>query len=361
MSIPNYYHYPETEIPWINVLLDKEPSQLGIEITAGVMTAMLITYLIVVRSLRYRYINQLKQKYPDPTVALHDISIAEEVFHISGRREFPSLFRTYSVPTISKLLLATGEFTRNTRKRAEDTELILLEMADAYGHIEQAKRINLNLSQQETDEQRDRQKHALQRLNEIHGKYNILNGDYLYTLSLFIVEPMKWAIYRLWYEIGKGMKLKDIPPTIEEMVEFHKKYASENVRYAPANWKIGKPTVEHLLTKFPKFMRPIMSPIVYGVLPAILDPIDVKGFGLLSPKPWVVQLIDIGFHLRAFFIRYFMLPRFTTVMRTPIKPDPKTNLYKPLYNLYEPTYPNGYCIFELGPDKFRPSKCPVAH
>ena len=104
-----------------------------------------------------------------------------------------------------------------------------------------------------------------------------------------------------------------------------------------------------------------MSPIVYGVLPAILDPIDVKGFGLLSPKPWVVQLIDIGFHLRAFFIRYFMLPRFTTVMRTPIKPDPKTNLYKPLYNLYEPTYPNGYCIFELGPDKFRPSKCPVAH
>ena len=90
MSTPNYYyHYPETDIPWINVLLDKEPSRLGIEITAGAMTVILITYLIVVRSLRYRYINQLKQKYPDPTVALHDLSVAEEVFYISGRREFP--------------------------------------------------------------------------------------------------------------------------------------------------------------------------------------------------------------------------------------------------------------------------------
>ena len=39
-----------------------------------------------------------------------------------------ALFRTYSVPTISKLLLATGEFTRNTRKRAEDTELLLVNL-----------------------------------------------------------------------------------------------------------------------------------------------------------------------------------------------------------------------------------------
>ena len=60
-------------------------------------------------------------------------------------------------------------------------------------------------------------------------------------------------------------------------------------------------------------------------------------------------------------MRHFMLPRFTTVMRTPVKPDPTTNLYKPFYHLYEPTYPDGYCIFELGPDKLKPSKCPVAH
>ncbi|KAI9258117.1 hypothetical protein BDA99DRAFT_561546 [Phascolomyces articulosus] len=384
-TVPTLNYFPDSGIPWIKLLLEKEPTQLGIEITAGVMASLLIIYLLVVRSLRFRYINELKQKYPDPSVALHDITVAEEVLNSSARKEFPfilqtslelALFRTYSVPTISKLLYATGEFTRNTRKRAEDTELILMEMADGYGHIEQAKRKNANLPQAEVDEQCQRQKQALKRLNEIHGKYNILNGDYLYTLSLFIVEPIKWvnryewrqleqleinAIYRLWYEIGKGMNLKDIPPTVEEMVEFHKQYSREKVRYAPTNWKIGKPTVEHLLTKFPKFMRPIFSPIVYGVLPAILEPIDVAGFGLEQPKPWVVQLISIGFYLRAFFIRYFMLPRFTPIIRTPMKPDPKTNRYKPLYNVYEPTYPDGYCIFELGPDKMKPAICPVAH
>ena len=76
-----------------------------------------------------------------------------------------------------------------------------LEMADAYGHIEQARRKNPNLTQEEADEQRDRQKHALKRLNEIHGRYNILNGDYLYTLSLFIVEPMKWVNKYEWRQL----------------------------------------------------------------------------------------------------------------------------------------------------------------
>lgn len=38
-----------------------------------------------------------------------------------------ALFKTYTVPTISKLLCATGEFEKGkTAKRVEDTELILV-------------------------------------------------------------------------------------------------------------------------------------------------------------------------------------------------------------------------------------------
>lgn len=104
-------------------------------------------------------------------------------------------------------------------------------------------------------EQRGRAKIAIERLNEIHGKYQILNGDYLYTLSLFIIQPVKWvnrygwrkldpleenvsmhimhmiihhsphrlmqAIYRIWYDIGKEMKIKDIPESLDAMNTFH--------------------------------------------------------------------------------------------------------------------------------------------
>ncbi|KAI8136658.1 hypothetical protein BJV82DRAFT_647111 [Fennellomyces sp. T-0311] len=323
----NYFH-PDTGIPLIKVLLDKEPQQLGIEITAGVL-----------------------KKYPDPSVALHSLEIAEEVFNLTSRREFPfilqtslelALFRTYAVPTISKLLYATGEFTRNTRKRAEDTELILLEIGDAYTHIEVASRKNPNLSQEDILQQRRRQEHAIARLNEIHGKYNILNDDFLYTLSLFVVEPMKWVNKHEWRQL--------------EQIEINR-YAEEKVRYAPTNWKVGHPTVEHLLSRFPKFM----APIVYTIIPAVLDPLDVAGFGLEPAKPWAVQLINASFHLRALFIRHLLPPRVNPLLRTPITADPKTNLYKPLYNLYEPTYPEGYCIFELGPEKYKPAKCPVPH
>lgn len=50
-------------------------------------------------------------------------------------------------------------------------------------------------------EQRGRAKIAIERLNEIHGKYQILNGDYLYTLSLFITQPIKWINRYGWRKL----------------------------------------------------------------------------------------------------------------------------------------------------------------
>ncbi|KAI9495130.1 hypothetical protein BDB00DRAFT_272599 [Zychaea mexicana] len=366
---------------WLQILFDRDNrKQTGITIGA----ASAVVYLALVRYLRYRNINAIKEKYPDPTLALRDSAVAEEVYNTTLRKEFPflartslefALFKTYSVPTISKILYATGEFSRSidsTRKRADDTELILFEIAEAYPHIEELKKGNRVPTQEEINDQRRRPEIATKRLNELHGKYPILNGDYLYTLSLFIVEPIKWinnfewrnlepiemnAIFRVWYDIGKGMNIQDIPTTLEGMYEFHEQYARENVRYAPSNWKVGHPTVEHLLTRYPKFA----SPLAYKLVPAILDPIDVVGFGLEQPKAWAKRVIDITFFLRSMFLRHLALPRSQPMTRTPLKPDAETNLYKPRYDLYEPTYPNGYCIYELGPDKSRPKKCPVPH
>ena len=87
--MPAHYFDFDAGIPLIKVLLDKEPQQLGIEITAGVLVSAFISYLIAVRILRYRYIKALRKKYPDANAALHSLAIAEEVFALTSRREFP--------------------------------------------------------------------------------------------------------------------------------------------------------------------------------------------------------------------------------------------------------------------------------
>lgn len=50
-----------------------------------------VLYLALVRYLRYRNINKLRRKYPDPTIALKDHAVAEEVFDTTARREFPCM------------------------------------------------------------------------------------------------------------------------------------------------------------------------------------------------------------------------------------------------------------------------------
>ncbi|KAI7852998.1 hypothetical protein BDC45DRAFT_442825 [Circinella umbellata] len=301
--------------------------------------------------LRYHNINAIKKKYPDPTLALHDPDVAAEVYNTTVRKDFPfisrtslefALFKTYSVPTISKTLYGTTEFSKNTSRRAEDTELILFEVADVYPHVEALKKENPNVSPNEIKEQQERSKIALNRMNELHSKYSILNGDYLYTLSLFIVEPIKWINKYEWRQL--------------EPIEKNE-YAKDHVKYAPTNWKVGLPTVEHLLTRYPKFA----APLAHKLIPALLDPIDVIGFGLEKPQEWAKKLVKLTFFIRSNLLRHLALPRFQDKIRTPVKPDPKTNLYKPLYDLYKPNYPSGYCIYELGPEKRKPAKCPVLH
>ena len=101
--------------------------------------------------------------------------------------------------------------------------------------------------------------------------------------------------------------------------------------------------------------------MAYKLIPALLDPNDVIGFGLEKPQQWAKALVKFTFFIRSTLIRHLALPRFQSKLRTPVKPDPKTSLYKPLYDLYKPIYPNGYCIYELGPEKRKPAKCPVLH
>ena len=124
-----------------------------------------------------------------------------------------ALFRTFAVPSVAALLDSTGEFERAPQKRYDDTDLILSTIVEAGYDSEDGKR-------------------AIRRMNRIHGRFEITNEDFLYVLSSFVFEPIRWnarfgwrplieaeklATFEFWREVGRRMAIEDIPATYEEL------------------------------------------------------------------------------------------------------------------------------------------------
>ena len=105
----------------------------------------------------------------------------QRILHLSFGYEFcwdstraleVALYRTYCVPSISRLLDRTGEFYAHTQRRYDDTALLVRERCQ-WGF--------------ETGRGRE----ALERMNWVHRYFKISN-DFLYVLSTFIYEPLRW-------------------------------------------------------------------------------------------------------------------------------------------------------------------------
>jgi hypothetical protein len=95
------------------------------------------------------------------------------------------VYRTYGIPTISKLLCETQQLGKveYAGRRYADTGILIIEF---MGHSPTSERTNA----------------ALARMNYLHGRYQkagkISNDDMLYTLSLFILEVDRWVGMYEW-------------------------------------------------------------------------------------------------------------------------------------------------------------------
>ena len=236
-----------------------------------------------------------------------------------------ALFRTFAVPSISQLLDSTGEFHHRAQRRYDDTGLLLSEMMERGYESERGKR-------------------ALRQMNKIHSRYSISNEDYLYVLSTFIYEPIRWnqkfgwrpmvekeklAMFYFWREIGGRMNIRQIPATYEEFERWSLDYEEEHFVYSPSNQRVAQATVNLFLSWFPAFLR---SPIRRGIY-CFLDFQVRKAFGFPNPPFHLEQLVKVAMKLRAVCIAWIPRRR------------------KPFYftEIRGGSYPNGYVIEELGP------------
>ncbi|MBL7827935.1 MAG: DUF2236 domain-containing protein [Saprospiraceae bacterium] len=258
----------------------------------------------------------------------------QEIGYLLFSYEFPwdttrslefALFRVFGVAKGTPLLAQTGEFLQRTQKRYDDTVLILSEIME-HGY----------------DSPRG---HAsLVRMNKQHGRFQIPNDEYLYTLSTFVFEPPRWvekygwrkmtrheklAIFYAWLEIGKRMGIKDLPDDYDAFEQFNREFEAKEFRYAPENELIAKATRNLFLSWFlPKPLYAVGAPFVH----ALIDDALLAAVGM-KPAPGFLQWIVRGsIRLRGRLVRFFpprRRPRLLTQELTP-------------------SYPQGYVIADLG-------------
>ncbi|MEV6303112.1 oxygenase MpaB family protein [Actinoplanes sp. NPDC051861] len=275
-------------------------------------------------------------RHLDRVAALDPVRDHLEIYQISAGLEFPwdytralefALFRTYCVPSISKLLAATGEFRDRPQKRYDDTALLMAEVA-AHGYDS------------------PRGKEALRVINRAHGRYPITNEDMLYVLSTFIYDPIEWidrygwrrlhaherlGAFHYYSEVGKRMGIREIPADYEAFRQFKEAYEEREFVYSDTNREIGRYTVELFAGWFPGFLRPVAR---LGVR-SMLDARMLTAFGF-SPAPrWVSGVSSAGLRVRSFVVR-LLPPRRTSVLGVSKR------------NRTYPGYPAGYEVASLG-------------
>jgi len=255
---------------------------------------------------------------------------AQQIIHVSSLYDMPmidyyalsfALFKTYAIPSISKVLANTKEFSSKelVSKRYADTEILIGTWLNCpmSGHFD----INQKSEKAEVD---PRAMIALARVNWLHSHYQISNGEYLFTLSLFILEPIKWAkqfgwrelsplecqaFFVFWKEIGKRMNIKDIPETLEDFMRFHIAYSEENMIPNTTNRDVAGYTIDELLHSVPTTFG--IKALATRILICILDePIRVSMMQPAQPK--YLRLLSRGL-LKAsgYWHRYLCLPRFS--------------------------------------------------
>ena len=257
----------------------------------------------------------------------------EEIMYLLQCYEFPwdyeralefALFRTYAVPSISTLLYQTGEFVLRPRKRYDDTELILYEIIENGFDSERGRA-------------------ALRRMNQMHGRFPIANEDFLYVLSTFVFEPIRWiehfgwrtlrdnekqGIFRFYSELGHRMNIKDIPKNMDSFELYNIEYERTHFKYAEANYH--RSATRNLLLSFylPKFLWPLGKPFINAMMDAPL----CEAFGFYKVPDQFQHFVKNSLKLRGKLLRYF-----------PERRHPRLGT-----QFKRQTYPEGYQIEELG-------------
>ncbi len=260
----------------------------------------------------------------DHQAIVHRIACFEFPFDFTRSLEF-ALFRTFCVPSISRLLQHSGEFEARPQKRYDDTDLLISEIVEHGYDSERAVA-------------------AIARMNALHGRFKISNRDFLYVLSSFVYEPIRWidryarrplseiekeSLFQFWREVGLRMNIADIPADYEAFLNFNVDYERTYFRYSDSNKRIGVATREMFVSWYPRLLAPFVRQAIHALMDAPLR----RSFGFDAPTPWIGRLVPALLRLRG---------RLAGLLPVRRRPRLRTRLR-------HRSYRDGYDIGRLGP------------
>ena len=273
----------------------------------------------------------------NPTTELDPRRDCERIARELGTIVFPwdttrslelALFRTFASPRIGGLLHRTGEFEARPQKRYDDTDLIVSEIVEHGYSSERGGR-------------------AIARMNALHARFRIDNDEFLYVLSTFVFEPIRWnarygwrrmtGLERLgwfwfWRGVGERMNIRDLPDDCEAFERYSRGYEAEHFRYTDANRGVAVAPREMFAGWFPRPLRPLVRWSIHG----LLDEPLLRAFGMAPAPRWLSRAAELALRARARALRALPKRR---------QPRLRTRIARQ-------DYPQGYRIETLGPPPF---------
>ncbi|TFK51574.1 hypothetical protein OE88DRAFT_1801631 [Heliocybe sulcata] len=290
--------------------------------------AVVLGYLGLVRALRWRRYEEVHRKFAG---RIHSLTPAEaqKITHLSSQWDMPALmtialsfalFKTYAIPSISNLLLRTRQLgsKENVSRRYADTEILI----STWVTCPISGKFEFDGPSANGEDFDPRCAIAIARTNWLHSKYDISNDDYLYTLCLFIFEPIDWiarygwrelselekqAYYVFWVEVGRRMGIKDIPESLDDLKRWSMKYEEHYMVPAASNRAVAQFTIDELLCFAPEKygIKNFLQRIVVCLLET-----RVRVAMMYEEQPWYLHLLTQGLtQAAAVCQRHCMPPR----------------------------------------------------
>jgi hypothetical protein len=264
---------------------------------------------------------------------LDPVADHEEIYRTVAQYEFGwetmlglnlAFYRTFGIPAIAELLVSTGEMTERTRKRADDTGLLMYEMITNGLEAERGRA-------------------AVKRLNQIHRRFEIAADDYRYVLATFVVVPTRWidrtgwrqmcchertATVEFYRRLGTLMNVTGIPADYAGFEELLDAYEAEHFAHTAAAEALMEATRGLFAGRLPDRLKGLAGPVADTLLPSELR----AAVGAPTPALPIRTLVGGMVRLRAT----------AEAWKTP-RTEPYLTLGK------APSYPDGYQVEELGP------------
>jgi hypothetical protein len=266
---------------------------------------------------------------------LDPVSDHSRIVYLDACFEFPfdvtralelAFFRTFAVPSIAERLASTGEFTDRPLKRYDDSDLLISSFVE-HGYDSPTGRA------------------AIRRMNQLHGRFEIPNEDFIYVLSTLALEPFRWnvrfgwrratdteriASFEFWRRVAGLMNIRDVPPSYEELERFNVEFERERFAYSDAGHRVATSMIDMFVGKLPGVPKKLGRRGVH----ALLDEPLLDALGLPHPSRAERSAAEAALRLRARGVS-LLPPRRRPRMRTTLR--------------RRKTYPRGYELGALGP------------